>query len=134
MLTQNGFNFGGSNFHGDIIPGPWDPQVVQEQFFGVAGEAHLIGATGGRDLVCNYDLFGFASSTLLGQQLVTLDSQILLLTGDLAISGNIAGIYTSCTFVGYDKISPFFFDGSGVNGWGVFLRLRWRQRGMQSGM
>jgi hypothetical protein len=116
-----------SAFHGDILPGLWDAQVVAEQFFGVAGEAHLIGATGGRDLICPYDILGAGSSTLLGAQLVALDAVILQLTGDLAISGNIAGVYPKCTFLGYERAS-MFFDGSGVNGWCVFGRLRWRQR------
>jgi hypothetical protein len=128
-LTHDGYTFGGSSFHGDIIPqGSWDPQLVAEQFFGVAGEAHIFGATGGRDLICEYDLTGFASSTLLGNQLVQIDTKILLLQGTLTINGNIFGTYPKCTFLGYERL-PMFFDGSGVNGWCVFGRLRWRQRG-----
>lgn len=126
-LSHDGYNFGGSGLHADIVPGPWEPQLVVESFFGVAGEAHLQGATGGRDLVCEYDLTGFGSSTALGNQLVAIDAQILQLVGTLTISGNISGTYPKCTFLGYER-RPMFFDGSGVNGWCCFGRLLWRQR------
>lgn len=126
MLIHGNYLFS-SAFHGDIIPGPWDAQIVQEAFFGVSGEAHLVGFTGGRDLICNYDIIGALTSTLLGQQLVAIDQVILQLTGDLTINGNIVGVYPKCTFLGYER-APMFFDGSGVNGWCVFGRLRWRQR------
>lgn len=126
-LSQDSFAFESSSYHGDIVPGPWNPQIVVEEFFGVAGEAHLNGAWGGRDLRCDYDLIGYASSTALNAAILRIDAKINQLTGTLTIAGNISHSFPKCSFLGYER-GPMFLDGSGINGWCCFGRLHWRQR------
>lgn len=127
-LSHDGYAFGGSSLHGDVVPqGSFQPQLIAEEFFGVKGEAHLLGETGARDLVCEYTLSGFASAALLKVVLDEIDSKVGELTGTLTQSGNINVTYVKCTFVAYER-GNMFLDGSGVNGWVCRGRLRWRQR------
>jgi hypothetical protein len=122
------FTFAGSTLHGDVIPSiDWEPELVQEKFFGVQGESHLIGAPAGRDLSCEYWLTGYVSAVALGADLVTIDSWIGRLLGAIVMSGNITGQYNNCTFLGYPR-GARFFDGAGNLGWCVAGHLLWRQR------
>lgn len=128
MITQGAYTFGGSSLHGDIIPAQnFQPQLVIGEFFGVLGEAHLLGESSGRDLTCQYMLSGFATSALLAAQIADIESYINVLTGTVTISGNISASHRFCTFLAYDH-GPMFYDGSGVNFWIVEGRLRWRQQ------
>lgn len=127
-ITQGGFNFGGSNLHGDLIPAAnFDPQVIVGQFFGVRGEAHLLGDACGRDLTCDYMLSGFLTSSDLDTAIKAIEAKIGVLTGTVALTGNIVTSQRFCTFLAYERGS-MQFDGSGVNGWLVRGRLRWRQQ------
>jgi hypothetical protein len=126
--TGSNFTFASSSLHGDVIPsGDFEPELIQEKFFGVKGESHLIGAPGGRELSCEYWLTGYASAILLGTDLQTIDTQIGLLLGAVVMSGNITGQYNNCTFLGYPR-GARFFDGAGNLGWCVAGHLLWRQR------
>lgn len=127
--SGSSYTFQGSTQHGDIVVqgNDWDPEIVTEKFFGVTGESHLIGSPGGRDLAAEFWLTGYSTPTLLGNDLFTISSKIGLLLGSVTLSGNLAGTYNNCTFLGYQR-SPRFYDGSGVNLWCVQGRLLWRQR------
>ena len=107
----------------------FDPELVQEKYFGVEGESHLIGAPGGRDLEAEFWLTGFANPGLLGAALLAIDGQIGDLRGTIAIvGGNFDGnAWNNCTFLGYQR-GARFYDGSGINSWCVQGKLRWRQR------
>lgn len=127
-LSHDSFTFGGSSLHGDIVPqGSFQPQLLTEEYFGVKGEAHLIGETGGRSLTCDYTLSGFASAALLQTAIENINAKIGELTGTLSVSGNMTLTFAGCTFVGFEHQAKFL-DGSGVNGWCVHGRLHWRQR------
>lgn len=126
-ITQNAFNFG-SNLHGDLIPAAnFDPQVIVGQFFGVRGEAHLLGDISGRDLTCDFMLSGFGTSALLDAAIKTIEAQMGRLTGTVSLTGNIVTSQPNCTFLAFER-GPMMIDGSGVNGWLVRGRLRWRQQ------
>lgn len=128
MLTHDDYQFGGSSLHGDIVPvGSFEPKLLVENFFGVAGEAHLFGETGGRQLVCDYTLSGFEDTETLKSLLDEIDSNVGRLTGDLTIEVNISATYRYSTFLGLER-AAMFYDGSGINNWCVHGRLHWRQR------
>jgi len=129
-LSHDGYTFGGSSFHGDIVAeSDVQAELVEEKFFGLAGAVHVLGAPGGRTLHCQYDLVGYTQVNL-GNQLLAISQKVTALVGTLTITGNIGGTYPKCTFLGYVH-EPQFFDGSGVNGWCCFGRLFWRQRSLQ---
>lgn len=129
MLSHDGFTF--THRHGLIVPeGPPEPQIVVGRFFGVDGEAHIVGGTWGRELFCEYTLDGYNGRFELYDALGILESRIGVLTGDLTIDidGDIV-VWPDCTFLGFRPIpSGPFLDGSGVHGWTLFGQLMWRQR------
>jgi hypothetical protein len=127
--SGSNYTFRGSQQHGDVIVdgNDWEPEIVEEKFFGVQGVSHLIGAPGGRDLSCEFWLTGYVSAIALGNDLQEIDSKIGLLLGSVAITGNITGSYNNCTFLGYRR-GARFYDGSGLNGWMIQGQLIWRQR------
>jgi hypothetical protein len=126
--SGSNFTFGASALHGDVIvQGDFEPELIPEKYFGVAGESHLIGAPGGRDLSCEYWLAGYVSAIALGNDLQTIDTKIGLLLGAVAITGNITGSYNNCTFLGFHR-GARFLDGAGNLGWMCCGQLIWRQR------
>jgi hypothetical protein len=127
-LTHDGFTFFGHD-HSTVLADEYDVPVVPGQWFGVAGEAHVVGERYGRRLTCRLTMSGYASPAALKADLDTLKTKIGKLTGTLAVV--IAGgteQYTKATFLGFRPAAPAFRDGSGQHGWVQFLELMWRQR------
>lgn len=129
-LSHDGYSFLGVP-HGTIVAEtPFEMPIVLGQFFGVTGEAHIIGEPYGRDLSCELTLQGYASITALQAAIDALDARAGVLTGTLTetISGN-SRTFPQTTFIGFQQAPPGpFLDGSGVYGWVCFGRLLWRQR------
>lgn len=129
-LSHDGFSFFSAK-HGPVsVLVGFDLPIVFGQFFGVNGESHLIGDPYGRELSCELVMDGYTGTDDLESDLRTLDTKIGALTGTLTETiGGDDRTWGDCTFLGYqtDPRGPFK-DGSGQNGWVLFLRLFWRQR------
>jgi len=125
-LSFAGLSFG-SHPHGPITAGPWDVQKVRQQWFGVTGEAHLVGRATGRQLSTWLHLTGYASHSALATGIAAL-SDYLGVNGTLTITiGADTGTYTNVTFESFSEQEAPFLDGSGVNGWQTRLQLIFRQ-------
>lgn len=129
-LSHDGYAFL-SVPHGPIVAeGPFELPIVPGQFFGVAGESHIIGEPYGRNLSCELTLQGYASIAALETALRALDAKAGSLTGTLTETiGANSRTFPQTTFIGFQQSPPGpFLDGSGVYGWVCFGRLIWRQR------
>lgn len=129
-LSHNGYTYLGHATDSVIVAGSVpDLQMQRFQFFGLQGEAHVIGESSGVDLSCEFTLQGYNTHALLMSDVGALAGKVGKLTGTLTqtIGGN-SNTYPKCTFLGYVASEPPFLDGSGVNGWVSHGRLFWRQR------
>ena len=125
-ITHAGFNFGGSDLHGLIVPlAQYVPLVDTSQWFGVQGEAQIVAPPAGRDLGCEYTLGDFVSPDAIETVLRGIDAQVGLLTGTISLS-TMTSVWGNCTFMGFEREAPWL-DG-GVHGWTCQGRLLWRQR------
>lgn len=127
-ITQDGFNFEGATHHGDLVSPQAETPVVQGQFFGVRGEAHLVGEPYGQDIECDLTLTGYSTATLLKAAIARIERKKGQLTGAVVLTGNLAHTYPPMTFLDVRKPTPAQYDGSGVNGWTQTIYLKWRQR------
>lgn len=128
-LTHDGFTFFGHN-HGVVVPGEYDVPVVPGQWFGVVGEAHIIGERYGRLITCRLTMDGYATPQALKADLDTLKTKIGKLTGTLSvvIDGGTEQ-YAKTTFINFQPDpNGHFYDGSNVHDWVLFVTLLWRQR------
>lgn len=129
-LSHDGYSFESITDHGDLVSQtPNELPIVTARFFGVKGEAQLVGETYGRDVYCRARLFGYSTAALLKAAVANIRARQGKLLGTLTVTGNLAQSLTEMTFV--DVIEPdpgAQLDGSGVNGWHQEIILRWRRR------
>lgn len=129
-ITQNSTTLAVDGQHGMITAiGPHDLPIAVGKFFGVVGESHIVGSRYGRDLVCDVTFSGYANRAALQTALDLMSDYNGALTGTVIqnISSDIT-LFNECTFLGFEPARPAFLEGSGVHGWVMFGRLRWRQR------
>lgn len=129
-ITQDSTTLAANGQHGLITAiGPHEVPIAIGRWFGVEGESHIIGSRYGRELVCDVTFSGYASRAALQTALDLMSSYNGALTGTVtqSISGD-STTFNECTFLGFEAARPAFYDGSGVNDWVMFGRLRWRQR------
>lgn len=127
-LEHDGFTFF-SGLHTPIVVSDPDTTLITNQFMGVAGESHLVGATHGRVLTCELTLSGYATKAALQADLDELANNKGQLTGTLTETVQAqADTFLACTFLGYSTISPPRYDGSGAINWWCVVRLVWRER------
>jgi hypothetical protein len=130
-LSQDSFAFL-SMPHGQVCAeGPFELAIIPGRFFGVRGEAHLVGETGGRNLYCDFTLRGYETPDALHAALEDLESRAGTLTGALTMTvGSGTRTFQKCTFLGFqpDPRGPFYEGSNQGFGWMLFGRLLWRQR------
>lgn len=127
-LSHDGFTFFGHS-HGVLLVEPYDLPIVPGQWFGVAGEAHVVGERYGRILRTRLTFSGYATPQALKTDLDTLKTKIGKLTGTLSVTiGGGTEQYTKTTFLNFEPEGPPFYDGSNVYDWVQFVQLIWRQR------
>ena len=118
----------GSNLHGTMQVGPWEYARATQSFFGTIGEYHLLGGARGRELSAWLQFTGYGSHSLLQSAVSTLQQNIGEAgTVTMTIGAN-SVTFTNCTFEGFTPEEDPWLDGSGVNGWNLRGRLKWRQR------
>ncbi|HSG73299.1 MAG TPA: hypothetical protein VLA12_22980, partial [Planctomycetaceae bacterium] len=124
----DGFNFGGHSHTPVFAESQPQPEVIVRKPFGIRGEFHLIGETGGRNLSCRMTIDDLPSRGLVESNLQTINNQIGKLTGDLTETLPDGGttVFQNCTFLGAQELGPPFLDGSGRHGWVQFVVLHWR--------
>ena len=129
-VSQDSYTFGGSNLsHGDIRLGSPDIPIQTGQWFGVQGEAHLIGATYGCDMWLECMLIEFETAALCWSKIYEIRSKIGTLTGSVTIvTGSLTNTLNAATFVRAEFESPaptqpFLSDPYCARG-----MLMWRQR------
>jgi hypothetical protein len=129
-LSHDGYNFESITDHTDLVSGtPAQLPIVPGQFFGVKGEAHLIGETYGQDLYCTALLFGYNTAALLKAAVKRIRDKQGKLTGTLTVSGNLAQSHAQCTFLEVIEPEPGAqYDGSGQHDWRQRIVLKWRRR------
>src|SRR5258708_6069914 len=98
MITQDGYDFGGSSLHGDLVAAaPYELPIEFGQWFGVQNEAHIVGEQYGRPLVCDYTLDGFETSAALKAAIKAIDRKAGQLSGDVVMTGPITDTKQQCT-------------------------------------
>lgn len=118
----------GSNLHGTIQQGPWEYARASQAFFGTVGEYLLLGGARGRELSAWVQFVGYTSHSNLQAAIATLQSNIGE-AGTLTVTiGSNSTTFTNCVFEGMTPEEDPWLDGSGVNGWNLRGRLKWRQR------
>lgn len=118
----------GTNLHGTMQVGPWEYARATQSFFGTVGEYYLFGGARSREISAWLQFTGYASHALLQAALATLQSNIAK-TGTVTLTiGADSTTFTNSTFEGFTPEEDPWLDGSGINGWNLRGRLKWRQR------
>lgn len=118
----------GSNLHGTMQVGPWEYARATQSYFGTIGEYHLLGGARGREISAWMQFTGYTSHSALQSALQTLQSNIAE-TGTVTLTiGANSTTFGQCTFEGFAPEEDPWVDGSGINGWNLRGRLKWRQR------
>ncbi len=109
-------------------PGQWDTPLARKSWFGVGGEATLVGKAKGRPVTMTAHLRGYASLNAVETAINSLQN-LRGTFGSLVVDlgGGDATTYTLCTFESCTPTEMPWLDGSGVNGWQCGIRLEWRQ-------
>jgi Na+/phosphate symporter len=117
----------GAMLHGTINTTPWEMSRSVYRFFAVTGERHIFGRFAGRNLTAMFHPSGYATHTLL--QTFISDLNALIGTYDSVVWTVGADIttYTFCIFEGFELDEDPWYDASGVNGWQVLGKLKFRQ-------
>lgn len=102
--------------------------MVRGQFFGVRGEAYIIGRQYGTALSCELILDQYDSLAALGNAVVALKALQGVLTGTLTeqTAGGFTRSWPNTVFVGFEETRPVFLDGTGESGYVQFTRLFWQ--------
>jgi len=117
----------GSNLHGTINPTPWELMESVQRFFGLTGEYHLIGRLSGRNLSAWMQFRGYNSQNALLSAVTTLNNQIGEAGTVTYTVGTDVSTFAGCIFMGFEPEEDPWVDASGVNGWQIKGRLKWRQ-------
>lgn len=114
--------------HGTPKPAQWDAPLSRQAWFGVQGEATLVGQNHGRGVRLTAHLTGFATLSALLTKINNLQN----LRGNFGslvvdLGGGDSTTYTKCTFETCEPTETPWLDGSGTNGWQCDIELIWRQ-------
>jgi hypothetical protein len=124
----------GITIHGSVQQEQWDAPIVRQAWFGVLGEATLIGRNHGRALLIDGHLSGYNSHLLLTTALNNLQNLRGLygtLSVDIPFGALPANDYDDVLFEGIMPTEAPWLDGSGTNGWQMDCRLTFRQSANQ---
>ena len=105
-LVHNGTTLFSGNTHSDIVENPYDFPVEFGQWFGLIGEANIIGGSKGRDIFCRVYADGYASQGAFTTALTALQSLTNTpLYGDLVVThaSTSAVTYSYCRLDHVDK-------------------------------
>ena len=118
----------GLTLHGTPQPGQWQSPLVRQTWFGVRGEATLIGAQHGRQIKLMAHLSGYATLNAVLTKINALQA-LRGSFGSLVIDlgGGDITTYTLTLLETVKSTETPWLDGSGVNGWQCDIELIWRQ-------
>ena len=117
----------GTARHGTIRSTPYNQSRAVQTFFGLVGELHLNGRAHGRDLSAWVLFYGYATDALLQTDIAVMNA-LIGTSGTMTWTfGALTTTYQNCDFDGFDLEEDPWLDGSGVNGWQVMGRIKFRQ-------
>ena len=117
----------GAALHGTINATPWDYSRTTQKWFGVIGEYTLIGSAHGRELSAWCQPSGYASEAAL-QIAVQAINDFVNTNGTMTCTiGGVTKTYPNTIFNGFEMDEDPWIDASGINGWIVLGKLKFRQ-------
>lgn len=122
-ITQDGQTFVGD--HGRIMQGTPETRLQRTTFPGVSGESHIINPSGARELSTSFTMKDYATSALLDLAIAAVNQRVSVLTGRITVTGDFAGSFDKCTFIGFEIEDQGYRP---PHGWVARGRLRWIQR------
>ena len=125
-ITLGGINTG-PNLHGTIGTTQYDADISRQTFFGIRGEFYLLGQKKGRDLSCWILLHAYDTHSALQNGVDVLNGwQLESGTLNWSVGGD-SKDWTNTIFLGFEADEEPWWDASGVHGWQVKGKLKFRQ-------
>lgn len=125
-ISHGGYTFQSLTTHAIPVEDLWEYEAIDASFYGVAGAVEITDAEHGRTIGVECRFQSYSTPALLLAALNTVDSKKGVLkdaTLTLVVAAS-SMVYPHCSFRGFQRSGPMFYDGSGVNGWiqsGVLL-------------
>lgn len=128
-ISHGGYGFESISTHGMPYEGAYEHNPKVASFYGVFGSVEVRDQQHGREIRVDAKFSGYSTRAALQTVLDTVDTKVNLLNDEtltVTVSGDAIAFY-HCTFRGFERSGPMYYDGSSVNDWQIDGTLIWYQ-------